>query len=86
MANYGHIIGQFIDINEFINSISNITADLPAEVIRDGITWFPKAKNELGLAQKLLTILSAKCSVFLGLLQIDYGKLFLNDPLRQNTI
>jgi hypothetical protein len=26
------------------------------------------------------TILSAKCSVFLGLLQADYGKLFLNDP------
>jgi hypothetical protein len=35
----------------------------------------------LGSAQKLLTILSAKCSVFLGLLQTNYGKLFLNDPL-----
>ncbi len=32
-------------------------------------------------AQKLLHILSAKCPVFLGLLQIDYVKLFMNDHL-----
>jgi len=31
-------------------------------------------------AQKLVHILSAKCLVLLGLLQIDYVKLFFNDP------
>jgi hypothetical protein len=33
-----------------------------------------------GSAQKLVYILFAKCPVLLGLLQIDYVKLFLNDP------
>jgi len=33
-----------------------------------------------GSAHKLLHILFAKCPVFLGLLQIDYVKLFMNDP------
>jgi hypothetical protein len=36
----------------------------------------------LGSAHKLLHILFAKCPVFWGLLQIDYVKLFMNDPLR----
>jgi hypothetical protein len=35
----------------------------------------------LGLAQKLLGILSAKCPVSMGLLRTDYAKLFLYDPL-----
>jgi len=34
-----------------------------------------------GSAQKLVHILFAKCPVLWGLLQIDYVKLFLNDPL-----
>ena len=36
--------------------------------------------NRLGSAQILVHILFAKCPVILGLLQIDYAKLFLNDP------
>ncbi len=32
-------------------------------------------------AHKLVHILFAKCPVFWGLLQMDYVKLFMNDPL-----
>ncbi len=37
--------------------------------------------EDLGSAQNLLGILSAKCPVFMGLSRTDYGKLFLYDPL-----
>jgi hypothetical protein len=37
----------------------------------------------VGSAQKLVHILFAKCPMILGLLQKDYVKLFLNDPLMQ---
>jgi len=36
-----------------------------------------------GSAQKLIGILSAKCPVFMGLLQTVYAKLFLYDPYAQ---
>jgi hypothetical protein len=47
-------------------------------------TKFATSNNktcDLGSAQKFLGILSAKCPVFMGLLRIDYAKLFLYDPL-----
>jgi hypothetical protein len=61
----------------FINESNRLAQ---ADRYRDNNTDNKNCLRRYGLAQKLNHILSAKCPVISGLLQIDYVKLFLNDP------